>query len=620
MRKKKHSILLEWAVSYAVVLIIPLITIFLNYSFSMETIREGIYDAHETVLENVGNEIDELMIQQTNVYSYLYSDAIFNNWASHENMDAEFYSDASRLQKQISSYVKYSSDVYCLLYMVDKNYIVNNDSANNAKHIYIAMDTFYDDSSSYEEWLAFLSGNYNNEFLFAQNVNREFNQECLVYADSLELSGNQLVNIFISIPLEKIESLTDSLEMETNLIMRYANHLELINGEENAITEDLRDSICTAAETFETEQYMGIVKESKIQGFDHCMLIAKQDFWTKSMHIRNLFLISLIITLFIAFMIVSFLLRRNFAPLSRLMEIISGEKKQGNEFYQIELAYSRLKNDNKSMRQILQGQKETLLGNYLLSVMKRRRKSLSENEISFFELEKDTPIMLCGFHIETDDELLRFAFNNVFTELMMGEHFCRVEDGEYLLYMIFISEEEKNELLKKCDQQAAYVLKFFEEKWGIKIDYRRTHSLRCFEQMDQLYHMLMGMFLDRNKEEKSVESINEDIRGIVAEIIDYIEMNYKDSNINISVIANHINRNPKYISRVFKETMGEGILDYLNRIRITKAKELIATRRYSAEETGTLVGYASNQTFRRAFMKIVGMTPGKYMDSLQQRK
>ena len=66
--------------------------------------------------------------------------------------------------------------------------------------------------------------------------------------------------------------------------------------------------------------------------------------------------------------------------------------------------------------------------------------------------------------------------------------------------------------------------------------------------------------------------------------------------------------------------MVEGILDYLNRIRITKAKELIATRRYSAEETGTLVGYASNQTFRRAFVKIVGMTPGKYMDSLQQRK
>jgi AraC-like DNA-binding protein len=65
--------------------------------------------------------------------------------------------------------------------------------------------------------------------------------------------------------------------------------------------------------------------------------------------------------------------------------------------------------------------------------------------------------------------------------------------------------------------------------------------------------------------------------------------------------------------------MGEGILDYVNRIRINKAKEIIATRRYSTEEAGKMVGYTSNQTFRRAFVKIVGMPPGKYSESLQNK-
>ena len=129
----------------------------------------------------------------------------------------------------------------------------------------------------------------------------------------------------------------------------------------------------------------------------------------------------------------------------------------------------------------------------------------------------------------------------------------------------------------------------------------------------------MEMFSGQDGEESEADHTKEEICGIVTDILEYVESHYNDSNLNISVIADFINKNPKYISRVFKETMGEGILDHVNRIRITKAKEIIATRRYSAEEVGTMVGYASNQTFRRAFTKIVGTTPGKYMDSLQNR-
>ena len=35
----------------------------------------------------------------------------------------------------------------------------------------------------------------------------------------------------------------------------------------------------------------------------------------------------------------------NFMPVSSLLEKVSGEKKRGNEFYQIELVYSQLKNE-----------------------------------------------------------------------------------------------------------------------------------------------------------------------------------------------------------------------------------------------------------------------------------
>lgn len=76
------------------------------------------------------------------------------------------------------------------------------------------------------------------------------------------------------------------------------------------------------------------------------------------------------------------------------------------------------------------------------------------------------------------------------------------------------------------------------------------------------------------------------------------------------MIAEGIGKNPKYISRVFKEETQEGILDYVNRLRIRKAQVLIRSGQFTLEQVSEMVGYASVRTFRRAFQKETGKTPG----------
>ena len=159
----------------------------------------------------------------------------------------------------------------------------------------------------------------------------------------------------------------------------------------------------------------------------------------------------------------------------------------------------------------------------------------------------------------------------------------------------------------------------FKQNWDVDISFRKTAPGTGLDSIATLYRQLMQDFMGTSGEKKETEQSNEEIRGIVAYVLGYVEEHYADSSLNISSIADSIDKNPKYVSRVFKENMGEGILDYVNRIRIGKAKEIIAIRRYSTEEAGKMVGYASNQTFRRAFIKVVGITPGKYMDSLQSK-
>ena len=616
MKQRKRSVLFEWAVSYLIILAIPLFTILLNYKLNIDTIRAEIWDVNQIVLKNLENEIDQIMSEQESIYNYFYGDDFFNNWVSHETKTPEFYYDSWKLMHQIDARCKYSPNIRCLMYMVDESYIVHNSAANNARHIYLALNQNYT-YPGYEEWIALLSEEYNNEFLFTRYVNAKDDKKCLVYADTVEQNGNKRVNIFISVTLDEITDMAVNEKLRGHTVMVCGDEAELLGNDEDILSDELKELIFSGAESFETKEYMGIVKPSIYKNLSFCVLIAQKEFWEQATRIRDLFLMSTVITLVVAFGMVGFLLRRNFQPVSHLVKKIGSERTLGNEFYQIELAYNRMKNENKSMKQIIQGQKNALKGSYLLSAMKGRKRNLSKNEMDFFELEEGKPVMLCGILATGEDDLLRFAIDNVFMELMEGEDVCSIEDGSYLLYLFFAEPEKKEGLERRYEEQMNYMCEFFRERWNVNLECRKTDWEEGLNRAEVLYQKLMDAYTEKEEGQIQNRNLGGEVRRIVSDILEYVEENYSDSGLNISSIADFIDKNPKYISRVFKEEMGEGILDYVNRIRITKAKEIIATRRYSAEEAGKMVGYASNQTFRRAFTKIVGMPPGKYGDSLQ---
>ncbi|NLB41081.1 MAG: helix-turn-helix transcriptional regulator, partial [Clostridiales bacterium] len=55
-------------------------------------------------------------------------------------------------------------------------------------------------------------------------------------------------------------------------------------------------------------------------------------------------------------------------------------------------------------------------------------------------------------------------------------------------------------------------------------------------------------------------------------VIDIIDNNFKDPNLSIASIAEQVNKHPYYVSRLFKKQTGDGILDYINKVRVDKAK------------------------------------------------
>lgn len=100
--------------------------------------------------------------------------------------------------------------------------------------------------------------------------------------------------------------------------------------------------------------------------------------------------------------------------------------------------------------------------------------------------------------------------------------------------------------------------------------------------------------------------------GIVENIKEYVEQHYSDRKLNVKEIASDLGWNPRYMSRVFRAETNEGILDYVNHVRISKAVILMNSRKMSVEKVSEEVGYASSDAFRRIFKQKMGVSPNKY--------
>ena len=106
--------------------------------------------------------------------------------------------------------------------------------------------------------------------------------------------------------------------------------------------------------------------------------------------------------------------------------------------------------------------------------------------------------------------------------------------------------------------------------------------------------------------------------GRVAKIVEkskeYIQSHYADPDLNGAMIAEHFQVNYSYMSSVFKKQTSEGMLTYITKVRIDKAVELLKTTNFTIKEIAISTGYTNVRTFSRAFIKIMGISPGSFRD------
>ncbi len=98
----------------------------------------------------------------------------------------------------------------------------------------------------------------------------------------------------------------------------------------------------------------------------------------------------------------------------------------------------------------------------------------------------------------------------------------------------------------------------------------------------------------------------------VKKIINYLNENY-ESKISLDQIAHNMYLSPVYISKIFKEETGESPINYLIKIRLEKAKDiLLHSKGGSIKSIANKVGYEDVYHFSKLFKKYYGISPLYY--------
>jgi two-component system response regulator YesN len=111
-------------------------------------------------------------------------------------------------------------------------------------------------------------------------------------------------------------------------------------------------------------------------------------------------------------------------------------------------------------------------------------------------------------------------------------------------------------------------------------------------------------FISNYKRSKNIDVIEKAKR--------YIESNYMKE-INLDELAQHVSMSTYYFSRIFTKIEGMNFRDYLIKIRMEKAKNLLRQGDKSIKQVALEVGYVDQNYFSKAFKKYTNMSPKEYV-------
>ncbi|MDE6976717.1 MAG: helix-turn-helix transcriptional regulator [Lachnospiraceae bacterium] len=134
----------------------------------------------------------------------------------------------------------------------------------------------------------------------------------------------------------------------------------------------------------------------------------------------------------------------------------------------------------------------------------------------------------------------------------------------------------------------------------------KEHRIPLIEQITStlgLYRSLCALVNEKKTKEAG---------KMMPAILAFLDANYGDPDLSLTMVADTFQISVPYLSSLFKASAGVNFSNYVEDVRIEKAKGLLKNTSLSVGEIAVATGYSSTNSFSRAFRRVTGDSASEY--------
>jgi two-component system response regulator YesN len=185
-----------------------------------------------------------------------------------------------------------------------------------------------------------------------------------------------------------------------------------------------------------------------------------------------------------------------------------------------------------------------------------------------------------------------------------------------------VSVENTINQISQLFKTQLYNIKIAYKVFNLIMSFTYRYSAECKDMVLDGYEQLIDLFKDIDgmfeylkefvvRQIGGHQELYENIENSkIKAILEYINSNFY-KHISVQGLSEKFFISPNYISRLFSKELGESFTDYLIKIRINYACELLKSSNYTIQQISEKSGFSDYFYFTRVFKKRMGKTPSQ---------
>ncbi|MDY8021682.1 response regulator transcription factor [Paenibacillus polymyxa] len=144
-----------------------------------------------------------------------------------------------------------------------------------------------------------------------------------------------------------------------------------------------------------------------------------------------------------------------------------------------------------------------------------------------------------------------------------------------------------------------------------QVGFDPLHAQKMVQSFPHLQDWIFSMM---NKLKSEWSASEQSAKSYVVKQVQELIAQDKGQELSVKTIADQVYLHPVYLSKIYKAETGEGLGDYIIRMRMERALYLLKYSNKKIYEITTELGYQNPQYFSKMFKKHYGMTPHEFRD------